>query len=370
MGTVLSNKNINAGRQPEVDMIKWFAIPFMICVHIYEQYGGYDFEHVMPDTVFRNAIEFLGGPLSAPVFMFCMGIGIIYTKRSSPSDYIKRGCKLLITGYALNFFRQTLPQLIGIAMGIDFEMDIIGGLLCVDILPFAGMALMTVGLMKKRRLSSIQICFIAFIMQAVGIWSTSINMRPGVIQSILGLLLTTGKFTSFPLTIWLVYPSLGMVFGEFLIRCTDKDRAYRKLMIVSAAFFGAFTSGLLYVGYDIRNIYALCGDIYYRNDIISTLWIMPIILFALGICRYLSAKVEKTKIGGYIRYCSVNLNTIYIIQWIIIAYSVAIRILLEVEKTRSPIKIISYGLIIMALSTVISVPIVRLKKRRAEKTSV
>ncbi len=364
---ILSDKNINTGRQPEADLIKFFAIPFMICIHIYEQFGGYDFTNEMPDTLFRNATEFVGGPLAAPVFMFAMGIGMIYTKHNSPSDHIKRGCRLLFTGYALNFFRQTLPQLIGLFLGIDSGIDIVGGLLCVDILPFAGMTFLTVGFMKKLRLSSIQICSAAFIMQAAGIWSTRSAMDPGVIQNLLGLFVSTGKWTSFPLTLWLVYPSLGMLFGEFLMRCRNKDTAYRKLMIFSAAFFGIYTSGLLYAGYDIRNIYALCGDRYYHHNIISALWITPIIIFMLGVCHFLSSKAENTRLSRFIKYCSVNLNTVYIIQWLIIAYSVAVSILVGADKTRSPLMIISGGIIVTALSTAISYPFVICRKRKAEK---
>ena len=39
------------------------------------------------------------------------------------------------------------------AIGFEVDMDIIGGLLCVDILPFAGMAFISIGLMKKGKLS-------------------------------------------------------------------------------------------------------------------------------------------------------------------------------------------------------------------------
>ena len=240
----LSDKKINTGRQSEVDMVKFLAIPFMICIHFYEQFGSFDHAVKVPDTFFRNAMEFAGGPLAAPVFMFSMGIGMIYTHHDSPREHIKRGWKLLLTGYLLNFFRQTLPQLIGLAMGIDPGIDIIGGLLCVDILPFAGMAFLTVGVMRKLKLSSIRITEIAFLLQAVGIWTTRLHMKAGVIQNLLGLIVPTGKWTSFPLTLWLVYPALGMVFGEVLIKCSDKDKMYRKLMICSAVFFAAFAARL------------------------------------------------------------------------------------------------------------------------------
>lgn len=359
----LSDKNLNSGRQFEVDAIKILAIPFMICIHFYEQFGSFDHAVKVPDTFFRNAMEFAGGPLAAPVFMFSMGIGMIYTHHDSPREHIKRGWKLLLTGYLLNFFRQTLPQLIGLAMGIDPGIDIIGGLLCVDILPFAGMAFLTVGVMRKLKLSSIRITEIAFLLQAVGIWTTRLHMKAGVIQNLLGLIVPTGKWTSFPLTLWLVYPALGMVFGEVLIKCSDKNKMYSKLMIRSAVFFAAFTAGLLYIGYDIRNIYALFNDTYYHHSIIATLWITPIIISALGTCYFIFGKAGNTKVGSFIRYCSVNLNMIYIIQWLIIAYSAAIRILLGFDKTSSPLVILLGGIIVTAISILISVLFVKKKRK-------
>lgn len=349
-------------RRSEVDMAKFFAIPFMICIHFYEQFGGYDFVNIIPNSLFRNTMEFLGGPLAAPVFMFSMGIGMIYTRRNSALDFIKRGIHLLTIGYLLNFFRQTLPQLIGLALGIDSGIDIIGGLLCVDILPFAGIAFTTIGLMRKIKLSSKQISLVAFLMQAVGIWSSRFHMKPGVVQNLLGLFIPTGKWTSFPLTLWMVYPALGMVFGEILKKCADKRKMYIKLVIFLIILLTALTSGLLYIGYDLRYIYALYQDSYYHNNILNTVWTLFVVIVVLGICYFLCEKIKNTGAEKFLRYCSVNLNKIYIIQWLIIAYSVAVSILLGYEKTYSPIVIILGGLTVTAISILIS--LLFAKKRR------
>lgn len=352
----------NRGRQFEVDLIKFLAIPFMICIHFYEQFGAFDFKRVLPDSFFRNAIEFIGGPLAAPVFMFSMGIGMIYTRKNTPKDFMWRGARLLITGYMLNFVRQTLLQLIGLAMGINAGIDIIGGLLCVDILPFAGMTFLSVGLMRKLKFSSWQICVIAFLLQSVGIHFVMLHMEPGVFQNLLGLLVPTGEWTSFPLTLWLVYPALGMVFGEYLMKCKDKAKAYRKILTCSVVFFAALTSALLYTGYDVRLIYALSGNSYYHQSILSTLWITPIIMTLIAACYLIFGKSQKNRVGTFIRYCSINLNTVYIIQWLIIAYSVAAGILIGVGKTSSPLIIISGGIIVTIISIMISVPFAKMKK--------
>ena len=357
----------NNGRQFEVDLLKFLAIPFMVCIHFYEQFGAFGFKSEIPASIFRNVMEFTGGPLAAPVFMFSMGIGMIYTHKSTPKDFMRRGLKLLLTGYCLNFVRQTLPQLIGLALGIDSGLDIIDGLLCVDILPFAGMAFLCTGLMKKMKFSSIQICLTAFLLQAVGIHFVKIHMTPGIIQNILGLLIPTGGWTSFPLTLWLVYPALGMVFGEYLMKCKDKAKAYKRILLYSAAFFAALTSALIYTGYDIRLIYALYRDSYYHQSLISTLWTTPVILISLTVGYFLFRKTEKSLIGKFIKYCSINLNTIYIIQWLIIAYSVAAGILIGIEKTYSPLIIFSGGLIVTIISIIISVPFAKMKNRKARK---
>lgn len=352
----------NTGRQYEIDVIKFLAIPFMICIHFYEQFGAFDFKNALPDSIFRNIIEFVGGPLAAPVFMFSMGIGMIYSRSNTPGDLMKRGGKLLLAGYFLNFVRQTLPQLIGMALGIDSGIDVVGGLLCVDILPFAGMAFLSVGVMKKLGLSSRYICVVAFVLQAIGIWFTKIHMKPGVIWDLLGLLVPTGEWASFPLTLWLVYPTLGMVFGEFLIRCTNKDKAYVNIVICSSAFFASLTSGLICTGYDLRMIYALCGDSYYHQNVISVLWITPIILVFLGACCLLLRRTSESLIGRFVSYCSANLNNIYIIQWLIIAYSVAISILLGIKKTRTPWIILTGAIAVMSASVLLSVPVAKIRK--------
>ena len=46
-------------------------------------------------------------------------------------------------------------------------------------------------------------------------------------------------------------------------------------------------------------------------------------LIALSISHFLLGKMEQTKAGTFICFCSRNLNVIYIIQWLIIAWTVA-----------------------------------------------
>ena len=364
-----SIKRVNTGRQFEVDFVKFLAIPFMILVHAYEQFGAFDHEHIFPDTVFRHVIEFLGGPPAEPVFLFCIGIGMIYSKHNSPLDYVKSGLKLLLAGYLLNFFRQTLPQFIGIMIGVGEGLDPIGGLFMVDIFQFAGMAFLTVALMKKAKISTFTICAIAFLIQAAVIWTTKINFEPGIIQSLLGLIIPSGTFTPFPLTLWFVFPAAGMLFGEYLQKCEDKKEMYTKLLAISLVIFASLTSSCLYFGIDIRNMFVLYEDLYYHTSMIGTLWTMCIVMSLLAISYLVLRKLEGTKVGTFVRYCSTNFNTIYFIQWLVISYTLSVLMVLDIEKTTSPLIIILWFVFSAVVSILISVPVVRIMRKIKNKKS-
>lgn len=338
----------------EIDCVKFFAIIYMIFIHVYEQLSVYDHVNSMPDSLFRIAIEFAGGPLAAPVFMFCMGIGMIYTRHNTPKDFCRRGVKLLITGYMLNFFRQTLPQLIGLCLGIDAGLDIVGGLLNVDILEFAGVTFLTVALMKKMRMQPYQMFLIAVMLLGIGIWVTRLNTAPMAVQCLAGLLLPAGKWVAFPLTLWLVYPAAGMLFAQVLSKVRDRNVFYRKAIAAASVFLAVYTGTLIFTGVDIRDFYALRGYIYYRQTILSALWIIPIVIIAISVCYLALRFLEQSRLGSFIRYCSINLNRIYIIQWLLVAYTVAGVTVAGDMKLSSPIEVVAAGLIIFAAAVGIS----------------
>jgi len=115
MNTELNTHNNT--RLIEVDVAKAFAIIYMVVDHVYERMSVVDRIATLPDSALRNIIEFAGGPLGAPVFMFSMGIGMMYTRHNSPGDFMKRGLRLLIAAYILNLVRFTGPLMALKAMG-------------------------------------------------------------------------------------------------------------------------------------------------------------------------------------------------------------------------------------------------------------
>ena len=89
LNKLFSDEKINTGRQVELDIAKALSIIFMVFVHI-----------LMVAPAFNNTISpsyllivgnILGRPCAAPVFMFCLGVGIIYSRRSQWIVILLRG---------------------------------------------------------------------------------------------------------------------------------------------------------------------------------------------------------------------------------------------------------------------------------------
>lgn len=365
METYISSERVNTGRQFEVDCVKFFAIFFMICIHVYEQLGKYDYHHMIPSGVFRNAMEFLGGPMAAPMFMFTMGIGMVFTHHDSAEEFMKRGWKLLLMGFALNFFRATLLEILGnLILGMDYSFVYIADdLLNIDILQFAGMTFLTVGIMKKAKVTTGGMLAVGIMMQAIGIWVSKFPFPSVILGNLLGLLLPTGEKVAFPLSLWFLYPMTGILFAEYMQRTLDKDRLYGRMILMGVVGVIALSSWLRWAGYDIRWLYALAENSYYHQTLISVLWTLSFLLLVLGTIHFLLGGIEQSKMGFFVCFCSRNLNTIYIIQWLIIAYMVAFVTAMSVERRLSAAGIVLVGMLVSVLTIGITVLLNKKKGR-------
>ena len=154
MNDLFSDKKINKGRQIEIDFAKCLSIIFMVFVHcLYLSY-------FVPNTLsvpYMLIVEcILGCPFAAPVFMFCMGVGIVYSTKSKPDLMIKRGIMFILTGFIVNIGKFFIPYFFtGYFLDNWTFLDIFGGLIIffVDIMPFAGLSFILLAIFKKFKLS-------------------------------------------------------------------------------------------------------------------------------------------------------------------------------------------------------------------------
>ena len=96
---MFADSPVNRDRQIELDVVKGLAILFMLLVHCQERSLS-----ILSPTWANRLIRFLGSPPGAPVFMFALGVGVAYTRKTLPG-LSQKGAAAPVLGYILNFAR-------------------------------------------------------------------------------------------------------------------------------------------------------------------------------------------------------------------------------------------------------------------------
>ena len=155
-------------RQYNLDLLKAVSIIAMIFCHPVIRLGihhaGYEKEFLffLGDVILG---DYLG---VAHAFMFAMGVGMVYTKKNTPADLMRRGVRLYFLGYALNFCRYGIyARAYGLISG-SFEPETLEALFGPDILQFAGLALLFAGVLKKLKLREGHMLAVGVVLSAIG----------------------------------------------------------------------------------------------------------------------------------------------------------------------------------------------------------
>ncbi len=101
-----ASERVNKGRQPELDWLKAFCIVCMIFLHIYEDCA------IEQTGLIYHFLDYACVFTGAACFMICMGVGMRYSRKQSPADYVYRGIEIFTVGQLLNLLRNALPNLI------------------------------------------------------------------------------------------------------------------------------------------------------------------------------------------------------------------------------------------------------------------
>ena len=263
-------------------------------------------------------IVFILCQCSAPIFMFAMGIGMAYTRHSSPREFIIRGIKLLLLGLIVN----TLYFLSNYGAGVPMEYALLS-FLANDILQFAGITFILMGIFKKLNMRTIEIFIISILLSLIATYTPDFTIANMYLNQLLGHFFETiGDYivSCFPLFNWLVLPVCGMLFGENLIRCNNKEKLYKKIFEVS----GLMTLIMVIIGFlSLRGMFSVTGGtvpekLAYLHISIPDIFILIIIaLFITSIFYFISKKCSST-INNLVKRTSGNVTIIYIIQWILI----------------------------------------------------
>ena len=287
---LFSDEKVNTGRQVELDIAKAFAIIFMVFLHtimVVKAYSpglssAYEF-------VFGNV---LGRPYAAVIFMFCMGVGVVYSRHSQWDTMVNDPTPFTIDGGLLLF--------------------------CVDILAFAGMAFVLMGILKKFRFSNKKLIIVAVVLSIMGSMLRFTDFGNPDINLICGHFFGT-KFTAFPLFNWFIFPIAGYIWGQYFIRAKDKTEFFKFwpiLMVISLIYF--FVSSNLWGGVFSENVH-----LYYFLNTLDAVFCIINAHAVIGLCYW----IVKYLPDAAIKTCSIlssNINKIYIAQWFFIPVTIVL----------------------------------------------
>ena len=309
-------RKIEKPRIQELDLLKALAIIAMIICHCVEVLGehriGYE-----SDFLYFFGFSVLGDYVAvAHAFMFAMGVAIIWTGKDDPRHLIKRGVRLYIMAFILNFFRYGIYAIVDGLIEGQFHEDTVYALVVQDIFHFAGLALILTGLLKYLKLKDNTILVIAVIMSAIGGPLAFVFDKSPVLNYILGhLLVTTEEESCFALLNWYVFVASGLVFARFLERAEDRDTFYRHLLCVAGPIAAIYIALTCMFGNHFLSKYGW----YYATTIPESLGLLSIDLSLMAAFHFLLKKSESKR---FVVFCDMgrNLTKIYIIHWCILGF--------------------------------------------------
>jgi uncharacterized membrane protein len=321
------NVTTQNNRLLSIDLARGLAVLFMIAVHTLMVFANEE----VKKSVFGQIIEFFGGPPAAPVFMTLMGFSFMYSRKLELKPRLFRGLKIFLLGYTLNILRGVIPFI----LSIQFEMDIAKTfpleklneytlLTIVDILQFAGIALIIMALIQEFKINKYIILFTAFLISMISPFLWGFNLNIPVIDQIFELFWGNQPIQfrfidnkiAFPVFPWISFPLLGMFLGDTMKNSKDQSMTFKHFGI------GGMVVLLIGVAISYSNINYHIND-YYHSRQGGMLLMCGFVIFWLYINKLILDKVPPNNFFDLLFKWSNGVTNIYFTQWIIIIWSIA-----------------------------------------------
>lgn len=318
MAVAASEAKAPVERRTELDIAKGTAVLTMICVHVVEVFSN----ELVSESAFGIAWENIATFPAAPLFMLAMGIGLVYSRRQTAAYAFKRGAMLLLGAYVLNALRGFIPVSLGLAIGRFTEESLwyepIMSLLEVDILAFAGLSLILVGVLRALRLHWAAYPVVGVAIGSIHYLVHDITTGNPVADSLLSLFWSAGENCYFPFVSWVLFPLAGVAFGTLLRRSKDTRRFYLWSIVIGAvAFLGSawiadFEFGRYF--FDHPTDYD-----YYHLDLVGQVYMLGLTMIWLALI-YLIREALPAVVTNRLQFWSKSLTTIYFVHWVLLGW--------------------------------------------------
>ncbi|GAE64776.1 DUF1624 domain-containing protein [Chryseobacterium indologenes] len=343
-----------------LDLIKGMSVLGMIIIHTLLIYANVKSQS---ETTIGSFIVFLGRGTS--IFLICMGITFMTSSHQSLGSALKRGVLLVLAGLFMNFMKFMIPFIFGFApdnfiqkygWNAPIEQQYVYLVQLGDILQLAGMSLLFVGFIREYVKNKYVILVIGLLVALVSREVSGINADVPVINYILDLLFSTDypAYVYFPVFPWMSFIIIGMFFGKWFQELKYDSKKLFKNMLYAGLLFIAVVAPLVfkYGKYNYNGFYHMGpgGVIYFAGWTLIFLWI----IFRITL------NVKKNRFMQLLQYCSKNLTSMYMIQWILISWGKGIFGYRQHEIGYVMVLIVLY--IVLTFSVQISIDLIRKRK--------
>lgn len=341
------------------DLARGFTVLLMPSIHVVMLYS----QPAIQQSLLGDILGFIAEGPGAQLFMFLMGVSLTLSIKINKRYVITRSAHLLLAAYALNFMKFLVPLGLGFMpdnlmaeLNLDCDLRaVIFFLLIGDILHFAAIAYIILYTVSKLRHSPYWALLIAGAVICVSplLWDLQFGINP--LDHIIALFNGHPPQVFFPIFPWIVYPLMGLVFGH-LLKQINLNYLLRK-------------TGLVGVGLIIAS---LCLPPttetdpwlpFYRTRPADTIFHLGFVLTWLSIFHWISRKIPSNPFFTLLTFCSRNITSIYLIQWILICWCLAFTGYLQLGLFRSFMWMMTITLITLLLTW-------RIQKTHAPRKSI
>lgn len=360
----MGNKLTEPVRLFWLDAVKALAIFLMILTHVGEVFFSYAWEDkaFCPQAGAWQIFESWTTILAPALFMFSMGVTFNYSHRFDPVSWMVRGLKLILTWFLLKAAYCLVAIRHLCAEDLTTGEYLVRTVFYSDILCFAGLFLVFVGLLRKLRVPKTAIGLVALGMFIAGQF-VAVN-PPGVfLQAITGLFVAT-PVTAFPLFHWILHPILGFAWGMLLVGAKNRDRFFTLSLCAAVPVL------LGVVGWYL-SVLSRTGRLPTMDLVESAYVVNPgvlvasfaVFVFVCSVFHFVLKGIGDTVVGRACTFVASRLTVIYCVQWVVIP---CIDIFLPMWPSGTvfpPVVIVGCALAVYVFCILVSEPARRLKDR-------
>lgn len=309
-----------AGRIQAIDSGRGLAVLLMVLVHTLWMYAD---QSTQTQSWLGTVVHVIGKGSAA--FLICMGVSLVMARNQSASYRALRGLFILALGFMLNSLKFVLPIAVGVmpeafiqAYGWQAPLTLTQYqylLLTGDILQLAGISLLLLALAHPLLTKKRYILALGLMLAVCAKFFAGAQLGIGGIDYLLRLLFSDSWQVYFPVFPWMSFILFGMFMGKFINERGQDAKILARLPLAAVPLL-LIGGALCYADFTYH-----FGDFFHLGPggVFYLLGINLLLLWAIH-----TLLKQHTAITRLLNYCSRRVTSLYIIQWTLICWGMAL----------------------------------------------